>query len=103
MRRGDLIEAWTEYDLTTDPDFPTFAEIEVVFRITHPGCPPSYSNLDGGDPGDPPEAEIASVWIEVVDAETGFCSFVPAPPHIDAWARQDDREWTLFQQALDRA
>lgn len=101
MRRGDVIVAAVECDLAKDAH-----DVLVRFRITHPGCSASHSTLTGGDPGDPPEGAIESVSIRYQhrgwNGTAGY-NTSPAPPDIDAWARQPEREATLFQQALDNA
>lgn len=94
LNRGDRVTAWVECDLTEDSP-----EVCVAFRITVRGYPATFD-----DPAEGPEGEIEWVMVPAPRGDgVGVNKLTSAPPEIDAWARHPDRQWTLFQQALDNA
>lgn len=102
---GDVVTAWTEYEIfpdAADVTEPEYVDVEVQFRITVRGYDATFD-----DPADGPEGEIECVRMVPgrysTATRTERTTLVPAPPDIDDWARMPAREATLFQQALDNA
>lgn len=104
LNRGDVVEAFTEFEVFPDAagvTEPEYVDVAVRFRITVRGYPATFD-----DPADGPEGEIESVRTCFVYRDRNGVAnrnYAPAPPDIDAWARHPDRTATLFQQALDNA
>lgn len=107
MRRGDTLTAGTVYQV------PPYAEddldvedisVLVTFEVTVAGSPDHYDASIGGpggwSPGDSPEAVICEVRIEVFNDAVRRWIAIPAPPEIDAWARDPARDAALWDRAL---